>query len=104
MSPDAELRLRTGCPNVVNRSIDCTLIDIRHRHLCAFTRERGRDGAPEPSSSSENKRRLPFQPEIHTRLLITTSVATNVSAACVSRGERSSTTARHNRNELCGIA
>jgi hypothetical protein len=52
-------------PNVFDRSIDCTLIDIRHRHLCAFTRERGRDGAPEASSSSENKRRLPFSRDPH---------------------------------------
>ena len=65
--PAKSQRLRPCLPNVFDGSIDCSLIDIGHGDLRPFLRERGRDRAPETASSTEDKRRLPFQPQIHLR-------------------------------------
>lgn len=60
--PAESQRPRPGPANIVDRSIDGTLIDISHSDHRPFTRERGRDRAPQTASSTEHERRLAFEP------------------------------------------
>jgi hypothetical protein len=71
--PVKSQRGSTGLPDVLHGSIDCALIDIGDDDLCPFTRERGRDRAAETASSTEDKRRLFLQSQIHVCLPLTTT-------------------------------